>query len=195
MQLKITIAATLISASGVGGVYSSALDLAYAGFGRMLRAANPCTQTITYRIGELDDGFPVSRGQFVSAVSDAAALWDKAVGRVVFAEDPVHGVVAITLSEHDRASDVLSYSAAAAPLSTYDDAISSERVVIHAFPGRKGLTRVIAREFGHVLGLTSTTTEGALMNPSTPSDEPQLSEADRLALSALCAPASHATAE
>lgn len=56
----------------------------------------PCAQPIRYRIGTVDSRFGVSEAQYKSDIAQAAALWDKAAGKNLFAYDP-KGAVAVNL--------------------------------------------------------------------------------------------------
>lgn len=54
-------------------------------YGRMPR---PCSRPLTYRIGTVDERFGISRQDFANAVGSAASLWNKALWRDLFREDP-----------------------------------------------------------------------------------------------------------
>jgi hypothetical protein len=54
-------------------------------YGRMPR---PCSRPLTYRIGTVDERFGISRQDFALAVGSAADLWNKAIFRDLFREDP-----------------------------------------------------------------------------------------------------------
>ncbi|MDD5251321.1 MAG: matrixin family metalloprotease [Patescibacteria group bacterium] len=73
----------LVFLGGAFWLYRADLKEAYRLF---WREYFPCRQPIEYSIGQVDDRFGMSREQFELAVGDAAAVWDKAVGRPVFAE-------------------------------------------------------------------------------------------------------------
>ena len=45
----------------------------------------PCDTPLTYRIGTFDNSFNISRSDFLAAAQEAAAIWGKPVGRVLFA--------------------------------------------------------------------------------------------------------------
>jgi hypothetical protein len=47
---------------------------------------NPCRQPLTYRIGSVDPRFGMSSRDVSKAVDDAAAVWGRASGRVLFRE-------------------------------------------------------------------------------------------------------------
>jgi predicted Zn-dependent protease len=73
-----------------------------------LRMPKPCQETITYRIGKVDDQFGLSRQEFAVAVNMAAAMWGKPVSRNVFRED-TQGAIEINLiyDYRQEASDKL----------------------------------------------------------------------------------------
>lgn len=52
---------------------------------QQLVGVQPCQQPIKYSIGSFDSRFGVSRPQFLSDVAQAAAIWDKAAGKPLFA--------------------------------------------------------------------------------------------------------------
>ncbi|MCI0597751.1 matrixin family metalloprotease [Candidatus Parcubacteria bacterium] len=47
--------------------------------------AAPCEKPITYAVLTFDERFGISRAQFLSALSDAEAVWEEAAGRELFA--------------------------------------------------------------------------------------------------------------
>lgn len=51
---------------------------------------NPCAEPIVYTLGTFDDRFNISPEYFLSAIADAAAIWEKPSGRNLFAY-PVEG--------------------------------------------------------------------------------------------------------
>jgi hypothetical protein len=56
----------------------------------------PCRRPISYRIGEVDERFGLSREEFAEYVKAAADLWGRALSRPLFREDP-QGVLEIRL--------------------------------------------------------------------------------------------------
>lgn len=56
----------------------------------------PCNDIITYRIGEVDEKFGLTRQEFAVAVNLAAAMWGKPLGRDLFREDS-RGTIEINL--------------------------------------------------------------------------------------------------
>jgi predicted Zn-dependent protease len=63
----------------------------------------PCDRPLTYRIGTLDVGFGVDRDYFMKAVGEAEALWEKSIGKDLFAYDPA-GKVPVNLIYDARQS-------------------------------------------------------------------------------------------
>ncbi|PKN71565.1 MAG: hypothetical protein CVU54_00650 [Deltaproteobacteria bacterium HGW-Deltaproteobacteria-12] len=61
-----------------------------------LWSSKPCEDTLTYRIGKVDDRFDLSRQEFALAVKMAAAMWGKPLGRNIFRED-FRGAIEINL--------------------------------------------------------------------------------------------------
>lgn len=61
-----------------------------------LREPKTCQETITYRIGKVDERFGLSRQEFAQAVNLAAAMWQKPMSRELFRED-TQGVIEINL--------------------------------------------------------------------------------------------------
>jgi chromosome segregation ATPase len=60
------------------------------------RPPKPCEEPLTYRIGRVDEQFGLSRSEFSMAIRNAAAVWEKPLGRELFREDP-QGKIEITL--------------------------------------------------------------------------------------------------
>jgi hypothetical protein len=56
----------------------------------------PCSKPITYTIGSFDARFGISKSSFLSAVADAEAIWEKPIGKNLFAYTP-NGTLAINL--------------------------------------------------------------------------------------------------
>jgi len=73
-----------------------------------LRVPKPCQETITYRIGKVDDRFGLARNEFALAVNMAAAIWGKPLSRELFREDS-QGAIEINLvyDYRQEASDKL----------------------------------------------------------------------------------------
>jgi len=53
-----------------------------------LFAPAPCTQPIPYNLGTFDKKFNISEAYFLSALSDAEAIWEKPTGKNLFAYEP-----------------------------------------------------------------------------------------------------------
>lgn len=56
----------------------------------------PCQKPITYRIAGIDERFALSSSELKELARRAAAVWNQAMGRELFREDP-HGSVAIRM--------------------------------------------------------------------------------------------------
>jgi hypothetical protein len=52
-----------------------------------VRAPDPCRETITYRLGKVDERFNLTREEFQTAVNIAAVMWGKPFNRDLFRED------------------------------------------------------------------------------------------------------------
>lgn len=52
-----------------------------------VRARDPCLETITYRLGKVDERFNLTREEFQTAVNMAAVMWGKPFHRDLFRED------------------------------------------------------------------------------------------------------------
>lgn len=61
-----------------------------------LRISKPCQETITYRIGNVDERFGLTREQFAQAVNMAAVMWGKTLDKELFREDS-QGTIEINL--------------------------------------------------------------------------------------------------
>lgn len=65
--------------------------------------ASPCDRQITYRIGEVDKGYNLTREQFITKTEEAGRIWDKVVNKKLFAYDP-QGKILVNLIYTDRQS-------------------------------------------------------------------------------------------
>lgn len=65
--------------------------------------ASPCDTPITYRIGEVDSGYKMTREQFITKTEEAGRIWDKVVNKNLFAYDP-QGKILVNLIYTDRQS-------------------------------------------------------------------------------------------
>ena len=54
-------------------------------------SAVPCAVPLTWRIARVDDGFGLSTAEARAALQQAANLWEEAVGRRLFPNDPIGG--------------------------------------------------------------------------------------------------------
>jgi len=54
----------------------------------LFRTSSPCKETLTYRIGTVDDRFGLSREEFSTLVRKAAAVWASPLSREIFREEP-----------------------------------------------------------------------------------------------------------
>jgi hypothetical protein len=61
-----------------------------------MRTPDPCRETITYRLGKVDERFNLTREEFQTAVNMAAAMWGKPFNRDLFREEP-DGAIEINL--------------------------------------------------------------------------------------------------
>ena len=61
-----------------------------------MRTAKPCQETITYRLGKVDERFNLSREEFRTAVNIATTMWGKPFYRDLFREAP-DGAIEINL--------------------------------------------------------------------------------------------------
>ena len=61
-----------------------------------VRTPDPCRETITYRLGKVDERFNLTREEFQTAVNMAAAMWGKPFNRDLFREEP-DGAIEINL--------------------------------------------------------------------------------------------------
>ncbi|MFC1727357.1 matrixin family metalloprotease [Patescibacteria group bacterium] len=48
---------------------------------------SPCDQPITYRIGRVDSGYQLSKGEFFTKVEKAAGIWEQALSKNIFVFD------------------------------------------------------------------------------------------------------------
>lgn len=73
-----------------------------------LQTPKPCRETITYRIGKVDEKFGLAREEFALAVNMAAAMWGNPLDRKLFREDP-QGAIEVNLiyDYRQEASDKL----------------------------------------------------------------------------------------
>ena len=69
-------------------------------------SAVPCAVPLSWRIEAVDDRFGLTPADARSALQNAAALWEDAVGRSLFAEDPAAGFL-VRFVYDDRQSNLL----------------------------------------------------------------------------------------
>jgi len=62
---------------------------------------SPCSRPIAYRLGQIDERFGVSSDEVVEALRQAATVWERAVGRPLFAYDD-RAPLKVTLVYDDR---------------------------------------------------------------------------------------------
>lgn len=72
------------------------LGIAAVLFVIFLRIPKPCEEPITYRLGQIDDRFGLTRSEFSIAVRKAAAIWGQPLSRELFREDS-QGAIVISL--------------------------------------------------------------------------------------------------
>ena len=74
----------------------------------LFRTASPCKEPLTYRIGNVDDRFGISREEFSQLVGQAASVWAAPLSRELFREEP-EGKIVINLvyDYRQEASDKL----------------------------------------------------------------------------------------
>lgn len=66
-----------------------------------LTGAGPCSEPITYRIGDIDERFGVDREELAVRLQEAEALWEKDSGRNLFASDE-QGTILVSLAYDER---------------------------------------------------------------------------------------------
>jgi len=135
-SLKSLLTVAVVAAIGVIGyrAYSAAFPPA------------PCSQPISYSLAEFDTEFGLSKSAFLGDLAQAAALWDTAAGKSLFAYDAASssGDVAVNLVYDDRqaATDKLvtldtvikgdssTYDAMKATYDSYVSAYQTEKTVV-----------------------------------------------------------------
>jgi hypothetical protein len=66
-----------------------------------MRTPEPCREPITYRLGNVDERFNLTREEFRAAVNMAVVMWGKPLHRDLFREDP-NGTIEINLLYDNR---------------------------------------------------------------------------------------------
>ena len=61
----------------------------------------PCSRPIAYRLGQIDQRFGMSNDDMVEALREAGALWERAMGRTLFAYD-ARAALTVTLVYDER---------------------------------------------------------------------------------------------
>jgi len=90
-QVLSTAIALAVAAVVVYAIYSHRASIApiiqpiVAGFETTVGINKPCSQPIAYSIGEFDTQFRISQADFLKDAAAAAAIWDKAAGKQLFA--------------------------------------------------------------------------------------------------------------
>ncbi len=62
---------------------------------------SPCSRPIAYRLGEIDERFGMSSDEVLEALRQAGTLWERAMGRTLFAYD-ARAALKVTLVYDDR---------------------------------------------------------------------------------------------
>jgi hypothetical protein len=75
------------SSTTIGWRFFSLLAILIILFIIFVRTPEPCRKPITYRLGNVDERFNLSREEFQTAVNMAAAMWGKPFRRDLFRED------------------------------------------------------------------------------------------------------------
>ncbi len=57
----------------------------------------PCARPIAYNLGTFDEKFDISKTYFLSALSEAEAIWEKPLGKDLFSYDPEDGRLKVNL--------------------------------------------------------------------------------------------------
>lgn len=65
--------------------------------------SSPCDQPITYRVGEVDRGYGLTKEQFLKKIAEGGKIWDKVVNKNLFKYE-TDGKVTINLIYSDRQS-------------------------------------------------------------------------------------------
>lgn len=65
--------------------------------------ASPCDQPITYRVGEVDSGYGLTKEKFLGQIDEANQIWSKVVNKNLFSFDP-QGKIVINLIYSQRQS-------------------------------------------------------------------------------------------
>jgi len=65
--------------------------------GREEKPIQACAEPIAYTIGFFDRGFGISYEDFLSALSEAEAVWEESIGRELFTYEPESGDLAVNL--------------------------------------------------------------------------------------------------
>lgn len=83
--------------------YAGALVILALGAGGYYYVLNPkpCAKPITYRIGVLDNQFELSRADFLSAIAEGSAIWEKAANKDLFVYDG-KGTLSVNLIYDER---------------------------------------------------------------------------------------------
>ncbi|KKS26018.1 MAG: matrixin [Parcubacteria group bacterium GW2011_GWC2_42_6] len=80
--------------AGTGYVFRDQLS---QNFGRLWNRYLPCTQPITYKIGNFDERFNISQDDFLAAVARAEQIWQTPVNKKLFTYSPDSAVLTINL--------------------------------------------------------------------------------------------------
>ncbi|MBP6869226.1 MAG: matrixin family metalloprotease [Candidatus Pacebacteria bacterium] len=83
-----------------------------------LKTKVPCSEPLTYHMGELDPRFGVTETEFASRVREAVAVWNKEAGREILRED-ANGEVSVSLIFDERQQAVALGSTISTEQETY----------------------------------------------------------------------------
>ncbi len=92
----------LIFFAVIGGFVYVFRDVVKDGAMQIYRVALPCTIPITYKIGNVDKEFGISREIVEKDLKSASELWNDAAGKKLFVHDPENGEVTVSLEYDSR---------------------------------------------------------------------------------------------
>lgn len=129
---------------------------------------SPCSKTLTYRVGEVDSQFDISKDDVRFALNEAAAVWNTGGNKTLLAEDEKNGIVTVNLI-YDYRQQTTQVLASTTDPQKYDAIVQatgkefdegefvnnpgSEEINVYEYSSHAKLVRIFAHELGHSLGL------------------------------------------
>lgn len=118
---------------------------------RLSKVSLPCTEPIAYTVGLFDRKFGISQKYFLSALAEAEAVWEKAIGKELFAYAPEESVLSVNLIYDSRQETTNTLSSLGNTLdenkTTYKELQNKYTELKNEYDGAKNVYELRAKAF------------------------------------------------